>query len=576
MPTSQNSHFPTALPRRTVLRAAAASGLAALGWQTAFRIPAAADADVPPEVESYTQAYRNWSGEIQADDVLTCAPRSVEQAVSVVNWARSRGLRVRPAGMRHGWSPLTITDRGGQDSILIDLTQHLTSVEVGWDAHGALVTAQTGVTMTQLLTELEDHGYGLAACPAPGDLSLGGVLAVDGHGTAVPVAGQATVPGQTFGTVSNLITELTAIVWDESQDAYVARNFARGDAEMSALLVHLGRALLVSATLRVAENERVRCVSRTDVTADTLFAPPEQAGEESFAAYVEQCGRVETIWFPYTQSPWLKLWSVAPEKPATSRETYTPFNYPFSDEVPSAASDLLKLIITGDTWATPLYAQVVAGTVTAGLLATDSADLWGWAKNTQLYVRPTTLRVTANGYAVLTRRENIQEVVSKTYAYLKSAIATYQDDGNFPVNGPWEVRVTGLDDPADCAIPGAREPILSAVRPRPDRDYDVAVWLDVLTLPGTPSATEFYEGFEQFLLGEFNGPTATLHPEWSKGWAYSGDGAWTNSTFLRNTIPAAVQAGHASDDGWSTALATLAALDPARVHGNAFLDDLTG
>jgi len=576
MPTSQNSHFPTALPRRTVLRAAAASGLAALGWQTAFRIPAAADADVPPEVESYTQAYRNWSGEIQADDVLTCAPRSVEQAVSVVNWARSRGMRVRPAGMRHGWSPLTITDRGGQDSILIDLTQHLTSVKVGWDAHGALVTAQTGVTMTQLLTELEDHGYGLAACPAPGDLSLGGVLAIDGHGTAVPVAGQANVPGQTFGTVSNLITELTAIVWDESQDAYVARTFARGDAEMSALLVHLGRALLVSATLRVAANERVRCVSRTDVTADTLFAPPEQAGEQSFAAFVEECGRVETIWFPYTQSPWLKLWSFAPEKPATSRETYTPFNYPFSDEVPLAASDLLKLIITGDTWATPLYAQVVAGTVTAGLLATDSADLWGWAKNTQLYVRPTTLRVTANGYAVLTRRENIQEVVSKTYAYLKSAIAEYQDDGNFPVNGPWEVRVTGLDDAADCAIPGAREPILSAVRPRPDHDYDVAVWLDVLTLPGTPSATEFYEGFEQFLLGEFNGPTATLHPEWSKGWAYSGDGAWTNSTFLHDTIPAAVQAGHASNDGWSAALATLAALDPDRVYGNAFLDDLTG
>ena len=319
MPTSQNPHFPAALPRRAVLRAAAASGLAALGWQTAFRIPAAADADVPQGVRTYTQVYRNWSGEIQADDVLTCAPDSVEQVVSVVNWARGRGLRVRPAGMKHGWSPLTITNGGGQDSILIDLTQHLTSLEVGSDAHGALVTAQTGVTMTQLLTELEDHGYGLAACPAPGDLSLGGVLAIDGHGTVVPVVGEASVPGQTFGTVSNLITEITAVVWDESQEAYVARAFSRADAEMSALLVHLGRALLVSATLRVAKNQRLRCVSRTDVTADTLFAAPEQAGEQSFAAFVEQCGRVETIWFPYTQSPWLKLWSVAPEKPEIGR-----------------------------------------------------------------------------------------------------------------------------------------------------------------------------------------------------------------------------------------------------------------
>jgi hypothetical protein len=136
--------------------------------------------------------------------------------------------------MRHGWSPLTITDGGGQGSILIDLTEHLTAVEVGSDAHGALVTAQTGVSMTQLLTELEDHGYGLAACPAPGDLSLGGVLAIDGHGTVIPVAGEASVPGQTFGTLSNLITELTAIVWDGSQGTYVARGYSRADAEMSA------------------------------------------------------------------------------------------------------------------------------------------------------------------------------------------------------------------------------------------------------------------------------------------------------------------------------------------------------
>ena len=576
MPTSQNPHFPTSLPRRAVLRAAAASGLAALGWQTAFRIPAAADAEVPPGVETYTQAYTNWSGEIQADDVLTCAPSTVEQVVSVVNWARSKGMRARAFGMRHGWSPLTITDGGGQDSILIDMTRHLTSVEVGWDAHGTLVTAQTGVTMTQLLTELEDHGYGLAACPAPGDLSLGGVLAIDGHGTVVPVAGEAAVPGQTFGTLSNLITEITAVVWDESQDAYVARTFSRADAEMSALLVHLGRTVLVSATLRVAENQRLRCVSRTDVTADTLFAAPEQAGNESFAALVDQCGRVETIWFPYTQSPWLKLWSVAPEKPATSRETYTPFNYPFSDEVPEAASELLKVLITGDTWVTPLYAQVIAGTVTAGLLATDSADLWGWAKNTQLYVRPTTLRVTANGYAVLTKRENIQEVVSKTYAFLQSTLDAYQAEGKFPINGPWEVRVTGLDDPADCAIPGAREAILSAVRPNPERGYDVAVWLDVLTLPGTASATEFYQDFEQFLLNEFDGATATLHPEWSKGWAYSGDGAWTDQTFLHDVIPAAVGDGQEKSDDWSAVLATLTALDPHRVYGNAFLDELMG
>lgn len=576
VPTPQSPYFNAPLPRRTILRAGAATGLAALGWQTAFRIPAAADADQPPGVQSYVQAYRNWSGEITADAVPTYAPNSVDQVVTVVNWARTSGLRVRAVGMRHGWSPLTITDGGGTGCVLVDLTEHLSAVEFSTDDQGALVTAQTGVTMDALLAALEGQGYGLAASPAPGDLTLGGVLAIDGHGTVVPVDGASGVPGQTFGSVSNLVTELTAIVWDPSQNTYAARTFARSDAQAAALLVHLGRALIVSATLRVAPNQRLRCVSRTDVSADRLFAPPESAGPDSFAAFVESSGRVETIWFPYTDAPWLKVWSVAPQQPATARETDEPYNYPFSDAVPQQVSDLLKLIMEGEVWLTPTYAAVVAETVTAGLAATDSTDLWGWSKNTLLYVRPTTLRVTANGYAVITSRENVQQVVSTVYQYLTTTLATYQASGRYPVNGPWEVRVTGLDDPAACLVPGAREPLLSAVRPDPDPTFDTAVWLDVLTLPGTPDSLEFYTDLEQFLLSEFDGTAARLRPEWSKGWAYSASGAWTDPTFLHQTIPAAIQDGRPADDGWQAALAAYAELDPDGLYGNAFLDGLMG
>ena len=575
MSTSQRSHSFPPLPRRTVLRAAAASGLAILGWETAFRIPAAAAAadDSPSGVDCYVQAYANWSGEIQAEDVVTYAPSTVDQAVSVVNWAAGQGLRVRPVGMRHGWSPLTITNGGGSDCVLLDLTG-LTAATVSQDAYGYVVTAQTGIAMQDLLAFLESQGFGLAACPAPGDLTLGGVLAIDGHGTAVPVSGQSSVPGQTFGSVSNLVTELTAIVWDADQQAYVTRDFYRSAPEAAALLVHLGRALIVSATLRIGANQRLRCVSRTDVTADTLFAPPAKAGAESFAAFVESTGRVETIWFPYTEAPWLKVWSVEPTQPATSRETDSPFNYVFSDIIPEVVSDLLKLVQDGATLLTPLLCTTEAEIAAAGLVATDSADLWGWSKNTLLYVRPTTLRVTANGYAILTTRENIQQVVSTVYAYVKSTLAEYQETGRFPINGPWEVRVTGLDDPADCQVPQAQEPILSALRPRPDRPFDTAVWFDLLTFPGTPDAPEFYEEFEQFLLSEFDGTDAMVRPEWSKGWAYTGAGAWTNGNIMGTTVPAAVSAGQAAGNDWQAALTTLNALDPHAVYSNAFLAEL--
>ena len=49
-----------------------------------------------------------------------------------------------------------------------------------------------------------------------------------------------------------------------------------------------------------------------------------------------------------------------------------------------------------------------------------SADLWGPSKNTLLYLKPTTLRVHANGYAVLTSRDRVQRVVSEFAAFCKT------------------------------------------------------------------------------------------------------------------------------------------------------------
>ena len=49
----------------------------------------------PAGLEVYRQAYRNWSGEIRADQLWTCAPRTVAEVVSAVNWAHGYGWRIR-------------------------------------------------------------------------------------------------------------------------------------------------------------------------------------------------------------------------------------------------------------------------------------------------------------------------------------------------------------------------------------------------------------------------------------------------------------------------------------------------
>ncbi|MEZ0070026.1 FAD/FMN-containing dehydrogenase [Streptacidiphilus sp. MAP12-20] len=575
-----DQHERARLSRRAFLGATAAG--AALGiapWTPAFRVtPAEAATAAPPNFPSsvsvYQQAFRNWSGEIVLDPTWTCAPSSPNDVVTLANWAHANGWRLRPRGMGHGWSPLLEPSGATGNIVLVDTTQHLTSVSVNAGSP-ASVTAQCGITMLNLLTTLESSGYGLTNTPAPGDLTLGGVLAIDGHGTSVPASGESQVAGHTFGSVSNLVTSLTAVVWDAGNSAYVLKTFQRSDPDIGAFLVNLGRAFVTEATLRVGTNVHLRCESSYTTQVTDLFAPPASAGSSSFAALVNRSGRVETIWFPFTTVPWLKVWSVSPNKPWLSKQVNSPFNYSFSDSVSSQESQYISDIVSGNVSVTPTFENLEMSIVGSGLITTGTWDIWGWAKNTQLYVKPTTLQVTANGYAILCARSDVQRVVSEFYTYLSGQLATYKAAGQYPMNGPWEVRVTGLDRAADCGVPGAVEPLLSAVRPRPDQpQWDTAVWMDLLTIPGTPQSQKFYRETEQWALANYTGSYATVRAEWSKGWAYSGSAAWADPAVLGSTIPASFRAGQPGSANWDTALATLNRYDPGRIYSNSFLDTL--
>jgi FAD/FMN-containing dehydrogenase len=569
------------LSRRQFL--AATAGVAALGaveWTPIFQVPAASAQStlpIPPNFPStislYQQAFQNWSEEIVLENAWTCAPRSESDIVTLANWASSAGYNIRARGKMHNWSPLVIpVDSTGSNLVLADTTQHLTSVAIDTSGSPSTVTAQTGVTMDVLLQDLENAGLGLTAHPAPGDITIGGVLAIDGHGTAVPAQGETIVPGHTYGSVSNLILSLTAVVWSSAQGQYVLQRFQRSDPAIQPFLAHLGRSFITEVTLQVGANTRLRCQSFTNVPASALFGTPGSSSQ-TFDNYVQKSGRVETIWFPFTAYPWLKVWTVSPHRPLTSREVNAPYNYVFSDVIPETLSGLIKEILDGDVAITPTFGLAELEIVTAGLLATLTGDIWGWAKDLLLYVKPSTLRVTANGYAVLTNHSNIQQVIYDFITYYEGQVAAYQAEGNYPMNGPVEIRVTGLDDSADVEIGSATSPQLSALRPRPDEPgWDVAVWFDILTMPGTPLSDEFYRGIEQWMFSHYIGSYAAVRPEWSKGWAYTENAAWSDPTMLSSTIPNAISAGQQPGDGWTAALATLDSCDPYKVFSNAFLN----
>lgn len=563
--------FASSWSRRGFLRSAAALAavpvlLPADPAQAAEELP-----EFPAGIALYRSAYRNWVGEITADGLWACAPADTGQTVAVVNWARRHGWRVRPRGSSHGWSPLTITEGTPSDApvLLVDTAAHLTGLAL---ESGTSVRAGTGVTLETLLTYLEEHGLGVTAAPAPGVLTLGGALAIDAHGTAVPAEGEQRLPGQTYGSLSNRVLSLTAVVWDEDAGAYAARTFRRDEPDCAALLTHLGRVLVTEVVLRVGANSDLRCVSRVDIPAGELFAAPGTDGR-TFASFLEESGRVEAIWFAFTEFPWLKVWSVSPTKPLTSRRVTRPYNYPFSDNIPTLVADLAGRMVSDAAWyLAPVLGNAQYDTAALGLVATLSADIWGPSKNTLLYLRPTTLRVTANGYAVHTTRDQVQRVVSEFTAFYRQRLTAYAAQGRFPVNGSVEIRVTGLDDPAHAELDGARTPLLSALRPSEEHpEWDTAVWLDILTLPGTPHAEAFLREIERFLLDSHDGRHALTRVEWSKGWAYTEEAVWQDEEVIGTTVPASF-----GETVWGQAAGTFDRLDPHRVFGNDFLDRLFG
>ena len=584
-----------ALTRRRLLGAALTAGagqlLAPVGaakraWTKLAPAPAgSALASLPPlmdfpsSVTLVQETFKNWSGELQQDDAWTCQPATEEEIVLVAHWAARAGYALRVRGYAHNWSPLVISKEsihagaGSEKILLVDLRVHWQGMQMT-GATPSAVTVECGAAMEDLLDFLEGAGCGVTSCPAPGDITVGGALAIDGHGTGVPADGETRLPGQTFGSISNRVLSVKALAWDPQKEDYRVRSFTRTDPEIRALMVSLGRTILLEVTLRVEENHNLRCESYVSISGAELFAPPGSGGQ-TLESFIEDSGRVETIWYPFTDNPWLKVWTVTPSKPWFSREVDTPYNYPFSDNISEEASDLIEQIVNGAAGLTPLFGQVMYSTTALGLFFNGSYDLWGPSKNLLHYIRPTTLRVTANGYAIVTRRDNVQSVVHRFVERYEALMQSYAANGLYPINGPSEIRVTGLDHNEEVDLPGAQDPTLSAIVPREDHpEWDVAVWLDLLTIPGTPSSSEFYAELEAWLFDEFEDDDATIRVEWSKGWGYSDRGPWTGSAVMSRAVPASLRKGRPKHAGWDDAVESLADLDPGGLFRNVFLDKL--
>ena len=549
----------------------------------------------PSTIPIAQETFKNWSWQIDVPNMWTCTPRTADDVVTVCNWASDQGWQVRARGIMHGWSPLTIvgTTSPAANVLLVDMTQSLTSMTFipRTATSGPQVTVGAGATMLALLSFLEQQaggqgparGYSFPHTPAPGNLTVGGVLAINAHGTAIPSPADSF--NCSYGSLSNQILALTAVVTDPASPdpgRYSLRTFGRGDGDAAVLLTHLGKALIVDATLQVIDNYNLRCQSYTDISSSTLFAAPSSstpAPPSSMIDFLNRFGRVEAIWYPFSDAPWLKVWSAEPARPAGSRAVSGPYNYPFSDNLPDWVTTLIKEIASGAAWLTPALGSAMAGITSLGLDVSNARDLWGPSKNTLIYIDDATLRVTANGYAVHLKKADVQQAIHDFTSKFSDLLSAYRTKGQYPINSPLEIRITSLDDPAKVAVPpgvAARSPVISSLSYDDTarlNGWDVALWLDVLTLPGTPAADDFYQELEAWVTQTFSGTRARAIPEWSKGWAYSSEGAWTNAQYFAH-VRDLFTAGRSATDTWQHEVSTLATYDARGLFTNPFLAQL--
>jgi Cholesterol oxidase, substrate-binding len=292
---------------------------------------------------------------------------------------------------------------------------------------------------------------------------------------------------------------------------FVSSTVAKVTIEHS--LAHLGRAFLLDATLEVIDNYNMRCQSFVGISPNVLFqapTPESSNGHESLMTFLQTTGRAEVLWYPLSDKAWLKVWTVTKSKPHTSTAVKLPYNYPFSHNMSKFQGLFLKTVIQLWPSLTPRFSRMCTDVIAANLLRSAS-DLSGPSKNSFLYARETTTRLTMSGHAVHIRRLDIQAAVHDFTVKISALLKAYANNSRWPINGPVEIRVTGLDDPSTVVVGSgmaAQSPTASSLvfdNLCTKHGWDVAVWFNVLTSPGTKASNEFYTELESCLQERFSG-----------------------------------------------------------------------
>ena len=172
-------------------------------------------------------------------------------------------------------------------------------------AGAKLAVVSPGSSMLEFSEGLANEGYYLCVPTAPGILSVGGVVAIGGHGSGVPSTASESldIPHYGFSTVSNQLVWMDVIAYNGSQ--YELKRVARNDTtsqEWSAMACSLGKcfsvrmAFLVYPLQKGNLNARILQINHFIDSGTLLGADGTAPGSLQYLA--QNYGGFEPIQFP--------------------------------------------------------------------------------------------------------------------------------------------------------------------------------------------------------------------------------------------------------------------------------------
>src|SRR5882757_5689673 len=160
----------------------------------------------------WRRMWTNWSGGQQCRPSATVRPLDEAGVRAAVQRAARRGVRVRPVGAGHSFSPLAATD-----DILLDLSALTGLVRVS-EGPQARVRVRAGTTLAGLNVALAQRGLALATLADVDTPTVAGAVATGTHGsTSRSGALSAQVTGMRMVQGSGAAVEVTGADLDAAR-----------------------------------------------------------------------------------------------------------------------------------------------------------------------------------------------------------------------------------------------------------------------------------------------------------------------------------------------------------------------